>query len=100
MFQQGLKFQTGKKYRVSFNIRSSISRHIAVLIQETHDQWHSHTEKYYSIPANQTSNICFVTSAITGDPDKFYIGLGKVSGDSFLPQHNITISNLSICAQN
>jgi len=100
MFQQGLQFKQGKKYRVSFNIHSSIARHIAVLVQETHGQWHAHTEKIYSIPANQTSTICFVTSAITGDPDKFYIGLGKVNGDSYLPQHNITISHVSICAQN
>lgn len=85
---QLVTLQSGPKYKVSFDVETSVERKITVDINDAGREFTSEL-----IPANKKTTISYETSDVNNGENKFYIYLGGVSG---LGNHKVVISNVSI----
>lgn len=85
---QLVTLQSGSKYKVSFDVETSVERKITVDMNDAGREFTSEL-----IPANKKTTISYETSDVNNGENKFYIYLGGVSG---LGNHKVVISNVSI----
>lgn len=85
---QFVTLEAGPKYKVSFDIETTVERTVTVDINDAGREFTSDV-----IPANQKTTISYETSDVNNGQNKFYIYLGGVSG---LGNHKVVISNVSI----
>ena len=99
--QENVKLEKGKKYRLSFDAKSSIDRDIMYAIQRDgskDDNWDAYTGSKIISVGNESQLISyeFEMKKDTDEHSIFTISMGAVKGNQITDKHKVTIDNVKL----
>lgn len=96
--QEGLKLETGAKYKVSFDIKSSIARKVIWKFQEG-TKYIDYVARDVSLDEADVEKTVEETITVDGETSEkimFLIAMGNMDGEPITAKHTIEIDNISV----
>lgn len=97
LYEDGFSLIKGCKYKVQFNISSTINRSVEFRIQLNGGDYHAYNEQHFDVTESEQNLVFEFTMEDESDPaPRMVFNCGLPDGIESLPEHSIYVDNISL----